>query len=512
MGCCASKTSVSDAKGLDVSGGLQENQEDIRDKYELGKLLGSGSFGQVREAVVRDATPREVRACKVIERDNEDKDWSQQAVFCSEVQLLQKMTHENIIKYFDFFIDPLFLYVVMEICSGGEVFAKIIELKRFREQDAAYLGRQMLRAIEYIHSCKVMHRDIKAENFMLSKPEITSSIKMIDFGMASKFEKDQKLTQLCGSPHYLAPELIGQKYSYHVDIWSFGVLMYLLMYGHYPYDGKKPRDIMTKIITDPITWQTKAKLSEDGLHFVKHLLVHDYKKRPGATEALSHRWMAQALVPEEKPTDGKDSGNVLPTEIIRSAHKKVTAQRTHVDAKVEKARNDKLARIEEDFSQGIRHGQRLGPTPKEEMKQLMDRPEFVRRDNNLVSAPSNTLNNRRTSMQKLLGMNKLGAVAEGGEAAAGKNDAGRSARSCSVSALPAAGVVEKRGFGSYLGPLTKDDEKGFQAMFNKLVVVPEAGACGEEEEEEMSDVEDAKEEVKVPGSAQPDKETEDKEK
>merc|ERR1719201_168353 len=108
---------------------------------------------------------------------------------------------------------------------------------------------------------------------MLSGDSIYSRVKMIDFGMATKFKPEQVLTELCGSPHYLAPELIGQKYNHRADIWAFGVLLYLIMYGHYPYDAKHPRDIMVKILTEPITWQSsKAKLSNDAIMFMKLLL------------------------------------------------------------------------------------------------------------------------------------------------------------------------------------------------------------------------------------------------
>merc|ERR1719476_1164549 len=156
----------------------------------------------------------------------------------------------------------------------------------------------MLRAISYCHSLSIAHRDIKAENFMLSQPSITSPIKMIDFGMACKFEEGQVLTELCGSPHYLAPELIGQKYNHRADVWAFGVLLYLLMYGHYPYDAKHPRDIMVKILTEPIRWQTKVKLSKNGLELLKKLLEHDPGKRLTAEGALQHVWMQQASAPE----------------------------------------------------------------------------------------------------------------------------------------------------------------------------------------------------------------------
>mmetsp|Transcript_4561 Transcript_4561/g.7285 ORF Transcript_4561/g.7285 Transcript_4561/m.7285 type:complete len:529 (-) Transcript_4561:107-1693(-) len=357
---------------------VKRKQEDIRDNYELGEILGSGSFGQVRHAFLK-ADPTQVSAVKVIERDNSDGEWSDQATFLREVEMLQQINNENIIRYYDFYEDVHFLYVVMELCKGGEVFAKIIELKRFGEKNAAFMGKQMLGAIAYIHSIKITHRDIKAENFMLSEPSISSPVKMIDFGMACRFEEDDCMTELCGSPHYLAPELIGQNYTYRADIWAFGVLLYLLMYGHYPYDAKHPRDIMVKILTEPIRWQTKAMLSSSGLDFLKQALEHSPRRRITVAEALKHPWIE---IGSAKLTETDDC---LPKEVIRSAHKKVTASRKPVDPKVEEYRNEKLRQIDADWKKGIKHGQRLGETTKEA---YMSRPEFVRRANRLSTAPS----------------------------------------------------------------------------------------------------------------------------
>lgn len=385
MGCGASRTKVKKEPIVLVP----SKQEDIRDKYELGAILGSGSFGQVRQATLK-AQPSTKRAVKMIERDNEDGEWSNQAIFVREVGLLQQINHENIIRYFDFYEDQHFLYVVMELCQGGEVFAKLVELRRFSEKNAALLGQQMLKAIAYIHKLHIAHRDIKAENFMLSEPVITSTVKMIDFGMATKFSDGQVLTELCGSPHYLAPELIGQKYSYRVDVWAFGVLMYLILYGHYPYDAKHPRDIMVKILTEPIRWQTKVKVSKNGLDFLKKVLDHEAKKRMTAEEALAHRWMQ---LPDTADTE-------VPSEVLRSAHKKVTASRKVIDPKIEEMRNAKLKQIDEDYGKGIRHGNRLGETPNTE--EFFNKPEFVRRESKIATAPSRNMETRRASLQKML--------------------------------------------------------------------------------------------------------------
>lgn len=381
MGCSRSKQNdlVEEIKSTERCSeddeSSEHNDEDIRDKYDFGKVLGSGSFGQVRE--IRLKGQSEVRAVKMIERDDDESEWGNQAIFVREATLLQQMKHENIVRYMDFYEDVHFLYVVMELCRGGEVFAKILELKRFSERNAAVIGQQMLRAIEYIHGLQIVHRDVKAENFMFSDTSVTSSVKMIDFGMAIRFEIGEVLTDLCGSPHYLAPELIGQRYNHLVDVWAFGVLMYLLLNGHYPHDAKNPRDIMLKILAEPIRWQTKARVSTCATNFMRCLLQPNPDKRLTATMALGHPWL--------RAVDDQNEAE-LPPEIRRSAHRKLTANRKAPDPKVDEIRNNKLAKMDKDFKQGIRHGHRLGKTPTEEA--YMSRPEFVRRENKLATAPS----------------------------------------------------------------------------------------------------------------------------
>jgi myosin-light-chain kinase len=457
MGCGASAKAAApkqeeEAKAASpkpVIGKEDHENEDIRDKYELGKVLGSGSFGQVREAVLKGQT--EVRAVKMIERDNEDGEWSNKAIFVREVDLLQQIDHQNIIRYYDFYEDLHFLYVVMELCKGGEVFAKIVELKRFSEKNAAQVGQQMLQAIDYCHKKKIAHRDIKAENFMLAEPSLSSPVKMIDFGMACKFEDGECLTELCGSPHYLAPELIGQKYDHRADVWAFGVLLYLLMYGHYPYDAKHPRDIMVKILTEPIPWQTKAKLSHHGLDFLRRLLEHDLKKRMSAQEALNHPWMRNA--------DSED----LPAEVVRSAQKKVTATRKPVDPKVEEGRNAKLQKIDEDFKNNIRHGKRLGPTPVDAA--FMSKPEFQRHANKTVTAPSTQLTDRRSSLNKMV---QEGIEEEPAEGDAAKDGSGLAKGPSDMPArkpyrsMSATGPPRRL---SYIGNLSQGEEKNLANLY-----------------------------------------------
>lgn len=364
------------AKEVDQQASPPAGKEDIRDKYEVGEVLGSGSYGQVRQATVKETGA--IRAVKILERQNPactNEQWSNQAIFHREVKILQGLNHPNVVRFFDFYEDAHFLYVSMELCKGGEVFNKILELKRFSEADAATVTKQMCTAIDHIHKAQIMHRDVKAENFLLSDSSPTSAVKMIDFGMAVRFEHGQTFQDLCGSPHYLAPELIGRKYGPEVDLWALGVLVYLMMYGRYPFSGPTPEKIVSKILYEPVKWP-KVAVSAEGVVFMKRLLTGNPRLRMTAEETTQHAWITQA-----KPPDAPE----LPKEELRSTVRRTTLQRQQVPADVEEARNQKLQKIDSDFKKGIRHGQRLGETPVEA---FMSKPEFVRRANKTVTAPS----------------------------------------------------------------------------------------------------------------------------
>jgi myosin-light-chain kinase len=459
------------------------DNEDIRDKYELGAVLGSGTFGQVREAILKESTKHEIRAVKMIEQDNETGEWSNHAVFKREVDLLQQINHENIIQFHDFYEDPHFLYVVMELCRGGEIFSRIIEYKQFGEKHAAFLGQQMLKATSYIHELRIIHRDIKAENFMLAESSITSCVKLIDFGMACKCEDGLLLSETCGSPHYMSPELIGQKYNHLADVWALGVLVYLILYGHYPFDDRQPQDIMSKILTEPIRWQTRAKLSRHALDFLRRALEPDVKRRATAGRLLLHPWIklashinvtAQTAAPEAEVMPMQ----ALPSENLRSAHRKVTATRKQVDPKVELTRNEKLRKIDQEFKKGVRLGKR---------------PEFVRRQTKITTAPSSRPRTSGSGIGQHSQRNLSGLVATTAtNAKAAANQAAQSgtdfvphrkqARSSSAAALLRAGTRHM----SLPKTISREESIVWLNEAHPIVALPQAESQGSSTSEDVN--------------------------
>ena len=195
------------------------------------------------------------------------------------------LKHDNVVNFIEASSDSRYLYIVMERCTGGELFDRILSEKMLRESDAAVIFSQVLRSIQYIHDLNIVHRDIKPENFLLTGDG--TRVKLIDFGLSVRLRsEDERLSALVGSAHYLAPEMLRQNYSKHVDMWSAGIMLYLMLFGRYPYDGSEDQ-IMNGIKRKPPNYQNEW-LSPRAIGFLQLLLEKDYRKRLTAKEALQH--------------------------------------------------------------------------------------------------------------------------------------------------------------------------------------------------------------------------------
>lgn len=262
-----------------------------KDKYTIGPIIGTGSFSTVRVCCSAHH-PEELLAAKISSKDRvtHSQDlWCAKAVMLRELAILKELNHPSVINLFDNFEDNASYYLILERCEGGELFQKILQVKRFREQEAANLCMQILEAVQYVHSMGIIHRDIKAENFLFTS---SGKLKLIDFGMSTHLDITSHLHEICGSPHYLAPELIGQKYNHSADIWAVGVLTYLLLFGRYPFDGHSHQEIMLLILRSPPNFEHRSvQLSPMALDFLSCLFERSPRKRHTAKEALFHPWL-----------------------------------------------------------------------------------------------------------------------------------------------------------------------------------------------------------------------------
>lgn len=210
----------------------------------------------------------------------------------------------------------------------------INEMDRLSESDTAVIAKQLLGGIDYMHSKGVMHRDIKAENVLLTEWSPTAVVKIIDFGIAARFQRGEMFDKISGSPQYMAPELVGQRYDYRVDMWAFGVLVYFALYGRYPFDGNNVREILLTVLHGTIEWDSDVSIDSKTIAFLKGCLNRKPRKRTTAKAAMSHPWIMSAKKPDaekhREPTEINISSDILkgdPKTTTPGTEKKVAAEK-----------------------------------------------------------------------------------------------------------------------------------------------------------------------------------------
>jgi len=261
-------------------------------------ILGEGINGPVRMARHRKSG-REV-AVKRISCVNLSEQRRQMLV--SEVRIFLQVSHRNIVQLLEVYeseIDQAVL-LVMELCTGKELFERLAERKWYSEFDAARVARQMLDAVSYLHSQNTCHRDLKLENWLYENPSQDAKLKLCDFGFGQIVEPSVQLTATLGSLFYVAPEVLEGSYGLPCDMWSIGVIVYMLLSGVPPFDGKTDHDVMAKIrqgrfVSTGKRWQG---ISETAQHFVRSLLRKDPYERLTAAEAAQHAWLKMECQPK----------------------------------------------------------------------------------------------------------------------------------------------------------------------------------------------------------------------
>jgi len=259
--------------------------------YSVIKEIGSGSYGRVYR--VKNRVTGDTRACKQLTKGriaNTEK-------FKLEIDLMIQMDHPNIIKLYEVFEDNRYIYLIMEECTGGELFDKIISRIQnknlFSEKEAANLFSQMMSAVCYCHSQGICHRDLKPENLLLLNNKEDSPLKVIDFGLSKIFkEENHKMTTKVGTAYYVSPEVLQGDYDERCDIWSAGVILYILLCGDPPFNGANDNEIYRKISARKFNFPSPAwdKISNDAKDLIKNMLC-DIKTRFSASDVLNHTWV-----------------------------------------------------------------------------------------------------------------------------------------------------------------------------------------------------------------------------
>jgi len=261
-------------------------------EYKRGKTLGEGAFSVVVEATKRGTG--ESFAVKVVTKAKLTKE--DEIALKDEIQVLKELQHQHIIRLYDVFEEKDFWYLVTEKMMGGELFDRIVSKSFYNEKEARDVCKILFQSIGYCHERSVAHRDLKPENLLLRSEDNDSEIKIADFGFAKKVLTPNSLTTQCGTPGYVAPEILeGIPYDTQSDMWSLGVIVYILLGGYPPFIEQNQRELFRKIRKGQYEFHEEywGSVSADAKDLISSLLTVAPAKRLTADQALKHKWMMQ---------------------------------------------------------------------------------------------------------------------------------------------------------------------------------------------------------------------------
>ncbi|KAF3526678.1 hypothetical protein F2Q69_00050526, partial [Brassica cretica] len=259
---------------------------DISLVYDQGDELGRGRFGTTY--CCTDIKTDEKYACKKILKKNVKTAVDIEDVK-REVEIMKHMPkHPNIVSMKDAFENSDAVYIVMEICEGGELFDRIVARGHYSERDAVAVMKTILEVVQICHENGVMHRDLKPENFLFANKKENSPLKAIDFGLSIFFKPGERFTEIVGSPYYMAPELLKQNYGPEVDIWSAGVILYIMLCGYPPFWAETEQGVDQAIIRSAIDFKRDPwpKVSDTAKDLLRKMLKPDPKRRLSAAQVL----------------------------------------------------------------------------------------------------------------------------------------------------------------------------------------------------------------------------------
>lgn len=276
---------------------VQLLKKPFSDCYQMLRELGSGQFGKVYLA--ENQLTGERRAVKVISKKSETL--REKSKFISEVEILARLNHPNIIRIYEMFEDEKKYYVVSELCTGGELFDFITQQGHLSEDMAAEIMRQLLSAVAYCHESHIVHRDLKPENLLLDSPPVedhSCTIKLIDFGTSCLYTDNHHMRQRLGTAYYIAPEVLEMDYNEKCDVWSCGVIMFILLCGFPPFTGKTDEEILRKVKLGKFSFAHESwrNISNEAKSLIRRMLVMNAQQRLTAAECLCDPWVVKRAV------------------------------------------------------------------------------------------------------------------------------------------------------------------------------------------------------------------------
>jgi calcium-dependent protein kinase len=293
-----------------------QSKSRITDKYVLGGELGRGEFGITYLCTDMENGCGEKYACKSISKrklrtavDVED--------VRREVAIMHHLPqHPNIVKLKAAYEDDHAVHLVMELCEGGELFDRIIARGHYTERAAAVITRTIVEVVQVCHQHGVMHRDLKPENFLFANKKEASPLKAIDFGLSVFFKPGEKFYEIVGSPYYMAPEVLKRNYGPEIDVWSAGIILYILLCGVPPFWAETEQGVAQAILRGALDFKRDPwpVVSDSAKSLVRHMLEPDPTARFDAQQVLDHPWLQNT----------KKNSNV-PLDAVRSRLKQFSA-------------------------------------------------------------------------------------------------------------------------------------------------------------------------------------------
>eukprot|EP00549_Striatella_unipunctata_P015666 CAMPEP_0118677192 /NCGR_PEP_ID=MMETSP0800-20121206/2488_1 /TAXON_ID=210618 ORGANISM="Striatella unipunctata, Strain CCMP2910" /NCGR_SAMPLE_ID=MMETSP0800 /ASSEMBLY_ACC=CAM_ASM_000638 /LENGTH=387 /DNA_ID=CAMNT_0006572833 /DNA_START=116 /DNA_END=1279 /DNA_ORIENTATION=- len=271
--------------------------------YKLGKPLGEGAFSVVREGGHRQSG--RTYAIKIVTKSK--LTFEDEVALKDEIAVLKELDHKHIIRLYDVFVEPQYYHLVTEMMVGGELFDRIVAKSYYNEKEARDVCKILFQAINYCHSKKVAHRDLKPENLLLTSATDDSDLKIADFGFAKKVVQPNSLTTQCGTPGYVAPEILeGRPYDQKADMWSLGVIVYILLGGYPPFIEQNQRELFRKIKRGQYEFHPEywGQVSVEAKDLIASLLTVNPDRRLSAEDALKNTW----ILGDDSMLAGKDLG------------------------------------------------------------------------------------------------------------------------------------------------------------------------------------------------------------
>jgi calcium-dependent protein kinase len=272
---------------------------DLEDKYDILEEIGIGGYSRVLK--IENIETGKLYACKELQK-NELADIDS---FNREIDILIKLDHPNIIKLYEVYENEDFIYIVMELCNGGELFDRIIKRTEmgnpFTEKEAATIFKQLMSAVSYCHSNKIVHRDLKPENLLLLNNDDDTHIKIIDFGTSLIFKKkNTSMFDRVGTAYYISPEVIDGYYDEKCDVWSCGIILYILLCGYPPFNGRDDEEIFLNIRRLNYSFPSPEwnNISNDAKDLLKSIICDQFM-RLNDEQVLNHIWLKN-LAPNAK--------------------------------------------------------------------------------------------------------------------------------------------------------------------------------------------------------------------